>query len=166
MTDAVTFRPINAADTLFLQRLYGTTRDDELQQSDWADDQKQAFVEQQFHAQSVYYQAQFPEAEFHVIEHQNQSIGRRSINRAADEIRLIDLAILPEFQGRGIGSRILTDLIEEANQLGKPLRHHVLRFNRALQLYERLGFSVTEDRETHLLMEWSPTGTGTMREQA
>ena len=162
MTDPVTYRPINSADMPFLFRLYATTREDELNLVDWDDDQKQAFLEQQFHAQHVYYQEQFSVAEFHVIEHQDRPIGRRYIDRNENEIRLIDLAILPEFQGRGIGSRILTDLMGEAKKLGRPIRHHVERFNRALHLYQRLGFSVIEDRGVHLLMEWSPTDAGAM----
>ena len=155
MTDLISFRPIISSDMCFLNRLYATTREEELSAVEWGDAQKQAFLRQQFHAQHVYYQSQFPQAEFDVILSDSQPIGRRYVNRNDEEIHLIELSLLPEFRGRGIGSRILKDLKQEAQAGVRPLRLHAEIFSKALRLYERMGFRVLEEHGSHLLMEWS-----------
>jgi ribosomal protein S18 acetylase RimI-like enzyme len=70
------------------------------------------------------------------------------------EIRIMDIALLPEDRGAGIGTKLLRELQEEARAAGKSLTIHVERFNPALGLYERLGFQQIEDKGVYLLMEW------------
>jgi ribosomal protein S18 acetylase RimI-like enzyme len=65
----------------------------------------------------------------------------------------VDIALLPEYRGMGIGTRLLRDLISESEESGKPLSIHVERFNPALRLYERLDFRTVEDKGVYLLME-------------
>ncbi len=78
----------------------------------------------------------------------------RAFSRWPDEICIVDIALLPEFCNRGIGTTILRTLQAEASAAGKPLRIHVERFNPALRLYERLGFRLVEDRGVYLFLEW------------
>ena len=65
----------------------------------------------------------------------------------------VDIALLPEYCNRGIGTTLLRGLQSEAVAAGKPLRIHVERFNPALRLYERLGFHPIADRGVYLFME-------------
>lgn len=156
----VTLRPATAADDAFLCAVYGSTRADELAMTDWSDEQKAAFVRQQHEAQMAYYREHYGEARYLVIEVDGEPLGRLFVDEWPDEIRLVDVALLPAARGRGVGSRLLADLQAEATRLGKPLRIHVERFNRALSLYQRLGFRLREDKGVYLFLEWQPAAAG------
>ncbi|MGH2397294.1 MAG: GNAT family N-acetyltransferase, partial [bacterium] len=71
-------------------------------------------------------------------------------------IRLMDLALLPAYRGRGIGSSLLDALLAEGQRAGKPVTIHVEKLNRALRLYERLGFRRIADRGVYWFLEWRP----------
>ena len=156
MTGPITFRPIRDEDQEFLYQVYASTREDELAQVDWDEDRKQSFLRMQFRAQDTYYQDQFKSAEFRLILLDGEPIGRLYTDRREDEIRVIDIALLPQQRGAGIGTGLLRDLLAEGQAAGKPVRIHVERFNPALRLYERLGFKQIEDQGVYFLMEWTP----------
>ena len=82
--------------------------------------------------------------------------GRLYVHRGPSEIRIVDIALLPEHRGGGIGTSLLEELSAEADAAGKSLTIHVERMNPALRLYDRLGFSVAEDKGVYLLLERSP----------
>ena len=121
---------------------------------DWDAAQKAAFLQMQFAAQHAYYQEQYADAAFDVILVGGQPAGRLYIHRRDDEFRIVDIALLPEFCNRGLGTTLLKNLQSETAAAGKTLRIHVERFNPALRLYERLGFRQIEDRGVYLFMEW------------
>jgi ribosomal protein S18 acetylase RimI-like enzyme len=81
------------------------------------------------------------------------------LSRLEDEIRLVDIALLPEHRGQGIGRRLIEGLFAEAAGAGKAVRLHVGKDNRAVPLYTRLGFQIIGDKETHFFMEWRPADT-------
>jgi len=150
----ITLRPTRMEDDSFLRRVYAGTRMDELALVDWGEDQKEAFLRMQFDAQDRYYREHFETAHFQIIELQGRPIGRLYVDRTEREIHIIDIALLPEQRNTGIGSALLRDLLAEAAKSGKPVRIHVERFNPALRLYRRLGFSQVADQGVYLLMEW------------
>ncbi|MFL6256374.1 MAG: GNAT family N-acetyltransferase [Pyrinomonadaceae bacterium] len=154
----VVLRPATEADYEELVRIYASTRAAELAQVTWWDDeQKLAFCRAQYDAQKEEYDARFPEAEYDVIELEGRTIGRIWVGRAEEEIRLLDIALLPEAQRHGLGAAIIGALIEEARASGKRLRHMVFMLNTdARRFYERLGFHVFEDLGGYLHMEWTP----------
>jgi len=133
--------------------VYASTREAELKLVAWSDEDKQRFVEQQFAAQDAYYREHYPGAAFDVVVCDGEDAGRLYVDRWEREIRIMDIAVLPGFQRRGIGSRLLASLIEESEGSGRPLTIHVERMNPALGWYERLGFRQMEDRGVYLLME-------------
>ena len=152
-------RPITEADRAFLTELYGSTRAEELAMvPDWSGEQKLDFIRQQFSAQHAYYTENYRGAQLSIVEHDGLPVGRLYVDRWADQIRLMDIAFLPEFRGKGFGGQLLAELINEAREAGKPLTIHVERFNRALSLYLRLGFRLIEDRGVYLLLGWVPEG--------
>jgi ribosomal protein S18 acetylase RimI-like enzyme len=154
-TATLALRPIRPEDQPFLYKVYASTRMEELAPLGWSADQQAAFLTQQFNAQHQYYQANYAGADFQIIAVNGQQVGRLYVERGADEIRLIDIALLPEYRNGGIGSGLLKDLLAEAAQGGKPVRIHVEKFNPALRLYERLGFSIIDDRGVYWFMEWT-----------
>jgi GNAT superfamily N-acetyltransferase len=91
-----------------------------------------------------------------IILHYERPIGRLYIERRTDEMRGIDIALLPEYRRAGIGTAILQGLLAEAARDGKPFRIHVEKFNRARRLYERLGFTTLNDDGAYCFMEWRP----------
>ncbi len=150
-------RPVKPGDEDFLYRVYASTRQEELAQVGWDEAQKAAFLRMQFDAQARYYREHYAGAQFLVILAEDQPAGRLYVIRWPAEIRIMDIALLPEHRGAGIGTKLLGDLISEAEASGKPLSIHVERFNvRALRLYERLGFEEVADKGVYLLMERSP----------
>lgn len=152
--ESLVLRPITPADDSFLAGVYASTRVEELAPTGWSDEEKAVFCRRQFDAQTAHYTANYPGASFQVIERDGQPIGRLYVARWEKEIRIVDIALLPEFRGSGIGTKLLGDLQDEARSAGKSLTIHVERFNPALRLYERLGFRQIEDKGVYLLMSW------------
>jgi len=156
MNPSISFRSITPKDENFLYGLYASTREEELTQTSWTENEKEIFLKQQFSAQHLFYMQQFNKAKFDIVLKNNIPIGRLYVDRREDEIRLIDIALLPEFRNKGIGSSLLTELCDEARKNKKPLRIHVEKNNPALQLYRRLGFKEINDTGVYYLMEWTP----------
>ena len=153
----VSLRAITPDDEEFLLVVYATTRADELAQVPWSDEQKAAFVRMQFDAQRRDYDARHPDAEYDIILLDARPVGRLWVGRDEEEIRLLDIALLPEAQNKGVGGALLRRLIEEAKETGKKLRHMVFVLNpNAQRFYERLGFRVFEDLGAYRHMEWQP----------
>jgi ribosomal protein S18 acetylase RimI-like enzyme len=154
----VRLRPARASDRALLFEVYASTRAEELAVVPWPEPTKQAFLAQQFEAQDVHYRRHYPDASFEVIEVDGEPAGRLYVDRLDEEIRIIDIALLPGFRGRGIGAALLRELIDEAAGAGKRLSIHVERENRARTLYERLGFTVVaDDGGVYVLMERPPS---------
>jgi ribosomal protein S18 acetylase RimI-like enzyme len=158
---AVMLRAATPDDEPFLRRLYATTRARELALVPWTDDQKTAFVEMQFAAQHRHYHEHYHDTTFDVVILEAEAsgldaapIGRLYVARWTSEIRIVDIAILPEFCNRGVGTRLLRELQDEARASAKPLRIHVEHFNPARRLYDRLGFQEIETNGVYHLMEW------------
>jgi len=115
----------------------------------------------QFDAQARYYRENYAEAKFSVILANRRPAGRLYVARWPEEIRIVDIAVLPEYRNAGIGTALLKDLISESEESGKPLSIHVERFNPALRLYGRLGFQQEEDKGVYQLMRRQPArGSG------
>lgn len=156
MTGSITQRPITDADMDFLHRLYATTRADELAQVDWTPEQKAAFVDQQFHAQHTYWQEHYQDTTWDVVLRDGQPIGRLYVARWPEEIRIVDIALMPEHRGGGLGTRLIRELFAEGDASGRKVSIHVEIFNPARRLYDRLGFVQAGERGVYLLMERAP----------
>lgn len=154
MAPTITFRPITAQDEPFLYRLYASTRQEELALTDWDEEQKQSFLKMQFAAQHEYYQENYTETSFDMILVDGCPAGRLYVARWPEEMRIVDIALLPEYRNSGIGSGLIRDLLREAAQERLPLRIHVECFNPALRLYYRLGFQKIADKGVYHLLEW------------
>jgi ribosomal protein S18 acetylase RimI-like enzyme len=154
--DAVTLRPATQADYFFMRQLYGSTREEELKQFPFDEFQKKAFLDQQFAAQYQHYQLHYPTCERNIIERDGKPVGRMWIDEWRDQIRLVDIALMPEARGSGIGSMLLHAVLERGRKAGKPVTIHVEGFNPALRLYERLGFVKVDTNGMYYLMKWTP----------
>jgi ribosomal protein S18 acetylase RimI-like enzyme len=149
-------RPEDPTDRPFVFHLYCSTRMQALSGIGWADAQLQAFLAMQYEAQRRHYAAHFPGASTDVIEVRGAAAGRLLWTDQASEILLIDLSLLPEHRGTGIGTAVLREQQRRAGGKGKALVLHVEEGNRACRLYQRLGFEVTAQHGPHLHMRWQP----------
>jgi GNAT superfamily N-acetyltransferase len=148
-------KPVTNDDEQFLLSVYHSSRAEELAQAQWQEGQEQAFVKWQFGLQRAEYDTRFPEAEYSVIKIDDQPAGRIWIDRSEEEIRLLEIALLPDYQNRGAGTVLLRQLISEADASKKRLRHMVFVLNNnAHRFYERLGFVEIEDLGGYKHMEY------------
>lgn len=149
----VELRPVTSADGKLLREVYRSTREEELALTPWSEDQKAAFLEMQFTAQDTYYRQIHPDGRYLVILRHGAPVGRLYLVRLEDALRIVDIAILPEHRGAGIGTALLEEVIAEADEAGIAVSLHVEPWNPAKRLYERHGFVSVEVRGVYEFME-------------
>ncbi len=152
----VSLRPVSADDEAFLQAVYATTRAEEMKHVPWNEAQQAAFLQMQFKAQKHHYETRCPDARHDIILFDSQSVGRLYVDRREHEIHVLDIALLPEYRGRGIGSSLIKALMEEASAAGKSLTIYVESFNPSQTLFARLGFHEIESDGINIKLERSP----------
>src|SRR5258706_13300165 len=118
----VTLRLARPGEEPLLKRVYASTRVEELALVPWTPEQKDVFVSSQFEAQHVHYHAQYPKADYLVVERDGDPIGRLYVDRTPAELHVIDIPLLTEHRGAGIGTRLMAELVEEATATGRPMR--------------------------------------------
>lgn len=153
----ITLRPVDAGDYDFLVEIYGSTRAEELALVPWTTEQQQVFVRSQLAAQQDHYVKKYPTANHDIIMSDDRPVGRLYVARLDQEIRIIDITLLPAERNTGIGSYLIRQLLDEASRSGKITRIYVEEFNPSLRLFERLGFSPTEQHGIHLLLQCNPS---------
>jgi RimJ/RimL family protein N-acetyltransferase len=151
---SITFRPIKPDDEAFLLKVYGSARAEELARVPWTESQREAFLRMQLSAQHQHYHERYPDAAYQIILVEGKMVGRLYVARLDEQIRIIDITLLPEYRNAGVGTKIIEDLLAEAAEAGKPVRIYVESFNPSLRLFERLGFTKIEDNGVHFLMQW------------
>ena len=153
---AASLRQERADDTAFIYRLFAQTRAPAFAPLPLTQAQLDALLRQQFQLQAAHYRHSFPAASFCVIEREASPIGRLYVDHAEKGIHVIDVTLLTEWQGRGIGGDLLSGLLSEAAMTDQTVGLHVERENPARRLYQRLGFRVIRDKDVYLEMEWRP----------
>ena len=156
LPENIGLRSLRDDDLPLLMRIYRSTREAELAWTGWTTEQKEQFISQQFDSQHRYYHSHFPHAEFYILRHQDQDVGRLYLDKTGDEWRLIDIALLPEWRLQGIGSGVLQSVLADADRAGQKVLLHVEATNPAMSLYRRLGFSVLADNGVHIKLIRQP----------
>ena len=151
--NSIRLRAATPKDEAFLLKLYESSRGDDLRGLGWEEERISEFLEMQYEAQRRFFDSEYKGANDQIILREDM-LGRLMVDRREHEIRCVDLALLPEYRNAGIGTLLLRQLQEEANRGRKPLRVQIIRFNRAVNLLERLGFARTSETGTHFQMEW------------
>lgn len=152
----IVLRPQEKKDDSFIESVYRSTREAELKITNWPEPLRAAFITMQSTAQLTDYRAVFPDAAFQVIVYKKQDAGRWYTHERDEEIRLIDITLLPEFRGKGIGAFLLGELIKKADGAQKKISLHVDPANRALQLYLHVGFKHIKNNGRLYYMERKP----------
>lgn len=145
----IALRRCTPEDLPFLETLYASTREAELARTGWPEARCRQFVEQQFALQHSYYQTHFAEAQFLLLHRNGQAIGRLYWWEGAHRAVLVDVILLPQERGRGVGSALLRLLVDRAESRGLDIELHVETNNPALRLYRRFGFETLGDNGIH-----------------
>lgn len=156
MPQHILLRPETDADLPFLEALYAGARWEEVEALPWPGSQKTSFLRDQFHAQRRAFQSGYPGASFEVIEIDGIPAGRLYVERRVNEIRIVDILLAPSHRGKGIGGRLLRQILAEADRSGSQVTLHVEAHNPADRLYRRLGFEEVGSSGVHILMVRHP----------
>jgi ribosomal protein S18 acetylase RimI-like enzyme len=141
-------------DREFALELYASARAAEMARVPWPDAQKDAFLRMQCQLQSRHYREHHPGAAYRIVVCQGRDIGRIYVDRRAGEINLMEITLLPQWRGRGIGGTLVSELQEEARAAGAAVSLYVESENPARRLYRRMGFRVVGEDGVYLRMEW------------
>ncbi|WP_224371930.1 GNAT family N-acetyltransferase [Hyalangium versicolor] len=159
MSHPFSLRPVQPADDAFLVELYASTRPD-IASLGLPAAQRDMLLRVQWMAQRQGYQSRYPHSQHELVLVSERPAGRLWVARESEELRLVDISLLPAHRGTGVGTALLRALQQEATEAGKPLRLSVARDNPARRLYARLGFTAvagTEDSaDPYLALEWRP----------
>jgi ribosomal protein S18 acetylase RimI-like enzyme len=150
----IELRPAAAADSSFFARVYAGGREEELAPVPWPEEEKAAFLDSQFEAQSVHYAANYPGAQVDLIMVGGRPAGRLFVNRTDQELQVVDIGLLPEFRGAGVGELLMRRLQDEAAESARRIVLHVEVFNPARRLYDRLGFVEAGGDAIYRRLEW------------
>ena len=151
----ISLRPVTADDREFLLRVYECSREIELSMVPWDAATRRAFVEHQFDAQSSYYSSEYQDPVHHVIKLADEPVGRLYVNRTDTEIAILDITVLSQYRGRGIGSSIVGDLLDEARRSDKSVQVYAETFNPSQEFFTKRGFKIENNDGVNLKLVWN-----------
>lgn len=150
----ITLRPEQDGDEAFLLKVYASVREEELNHMSWAPETRSAFLEIQFRAMRHGYRSMYPQAEFSIVLLNQEPVGRMVVARSQQEIRIVDIALLPASRGKGLGTQLIRQVLDQARAMRKPVVLTVRSNNRAANLYQRLGFQFVGHSGVDHAMRW------------
>ena len=153
----VLLRPVRPEDRDFLYHLYISTREEELRWVPWSVEQKQAFLQMQFHAQDTYYRQVYPADTFQVVVVDGVDAGRLYLAELPTVLEVVDIIVEASYRNRGIGTLLLVRVLDRARELGRPVLLSVAKDNPAQRLSERLGFERLPEEHLDFDYIWRPT---------
>jgi ribosomal protein S18 acetylase RimI-like enzyme len=148
-------RPAVPQDEIFLYDLNSAVRGPEFALAPIPASQREDLLRMQFRAQISTYTQLYPNSCYHIVLLDGKPIGRLWVAPGTDEFYLVDIAVHPKLQSKGIGTVLVQRLQEEAAKARLPIRSCVFKFNPAsLRFHKRLGFAIVREDEVRYYMEW------------
>jgi len=153
----IAVRPALPQDEIFLYDLYRAIRDPEFALAPLTADQREHLIRIQFRGQMTSYAQTYPNSCYHIVLLDSKPVGRLWVAQLDREFHLVDIAVHPSVQSKGIGTALVRRLQQDAAKAGLPIRSMVFRFNAgSLRFHQRLGFNIYRSDEVHHYMEWKP----------
>lgn len=152
----INLKSITEENREFLCRVYISSREDEMGIRDWVEEERNKFLHSQFNIQHEYYMKSYKNPSFDIILLGNIPIGRLYVDRSEKEVRIIDISLLKEYRGHGIGRELLNTLIKESEDRNLQLTLHVEYYNFARKWYERIGFRQHGENGVYIFMVRKP----------
>ena len=153
---AVTTRPMTDDDSMLLFELYASSRADELSRSGWATPQQRSFFRMQAQNQERYFLRHHDHLDRRTICINGFSAGRLLVDRPDHAVTIVDLALLPAFRGRGVGSLLIRCLLEEAAEADLPVHVEMPKDSPSVATFMRLGFRSSDDLGDRWHLVWNP----------
>ncbi|HMM66069.1 MAG TPA: GNAT family N-acetyltransferase [Dokdonella sp.] len=148
-------------DFAFLCELFADVRREEFAPVPWPEQAKREFLDAQCKLQRDHYARHYAGAELLLIVQGETPLGRLYVHATKAEIRVMEIALLRELRGRGIGSLLIRGVQQEAARRGVEVTLHVEPHNPAQRMYRRLGFELVENRGVYDFLKWSPAAEAT-----
>jgi ribosomal protein S18 acetylase RimI-like enzyme len=148
-------RPALPQDEIFLYELYSAVRAPEFALAPVSPTQREHLIRMQFRGQMSAYTQMYPNSCYHIVLLDGKPVGRLWVAPGEGEFHLVDIAIHPRLQSKGIGTVLIQRLQQEAAKARLPIRSCVFKFNPgSLRFHQRLGFAIVREDEMHYYMEW------------
>ena len=157
MTTALTLRDALPSDRAFLLALYASTRTEEFAHLGWPAEMERAFMKMQFDAQRGDYERRHPGALCRIVELRTCPIGRLWVAQDARSLTVLDISLVADLRGQGIGTDCLRRVQRRAAAAGLDVELQVVHGNPAQRLYERLGFRNVGADGVRQAMVWKPS---------
>jgi ribosomal protein S18 acetylase RimI-like enzyme len=156
----IAVRPALPQDEIYLYELYSAIRTPEFMLAPITATQREDLIRMQFRGQMSAYAQTYPNSCYHIVLLDGKPIGRLWVAPGEGEFHLVDIAVHPTFQSKGIGSVLIQRLQQEATKARLPIRCSVFRFNPgSLRFHQRLGFAIYRQDEMYYYLEWRPVPT-------
>ncbi|MGA3371830.1 MAG: GNAT family N-acetyltransferase [Terracidiphilus sp.] len=153
-------RPALPQDEIFLYELYWAVRAPEFALAPITTTQKEHLIRMQFRGQMSAYTQMYPNSCYHVVLLDGKPVGRLWVAPGDNDFQLVDIAIHPKLQSKGIGTVLVQRLQQEAAKARLPIHCYVFRFNPgSLRFHQRLGFTIVREDPMYYYMEWRPVPT-------
>lgn len=152
----VSTRPVTAGDERLLRALYLSALRGELLQTGWSADAIESFSNQQFDAQQRHFAQAYPRADHRVILADGDDVGQLMLDRAPGFHTLVDISVFAHARGRGIGTVVLGELVDDADRHRAVAVLSVVNDNPARRLYARMGFVAGDADDIRTTMVRTP----------
>jgi Acetyltransferases len=153
-TGKISLRPVTPEDESLLFTIYCSGRAEEMASVPWTDAQREAFLRLQFNAQTNYYRDYYAGSEHSIILFNGIEVGRIQVVQDETQIHILDITVLTQYRGQGIGTPIIKSIMDRAAASSLPVIIYVETFNPSASLFRRLGFIVKDDDNLNFLFEW------------
>jgi ribosomal protein S18 acetylase RimI-like enzyme len=151
----IAVRPALPQDEIFLYELYSAVRGPEFALAPITPTQREHLIRMQFRASMSAYAQMFPNSCYHLVLLDSKPVGRLWVWKGPAEFHLVDIAVHPSVQSKGIGTALVQRLQQEAAKARLPVRCTVFRFNPgSLRFHQKLGFTIVRADEMNYYMEW------------
>jgi len=149
----------NETDSEFLLQLMGEIKIAELNAYSWPEHMKNQLIEMQYKGYEQMIKNEYPNAEDYIIMVDNENAGRLQLDINDNSMCIVNISLMPAFHGKGIGSKIIKDVLAEADMKNKPVYLEVDKVNPAFNLYKRIGFDICGEDEIKYSMKYLPCKT-------
>jgi ribosomal protein S18 acetylase RimI-like enzyme len=143
-------------DSEFFMELFSEIKGSELLLHSWPPTIREQLLSMQYRGFMKSIQEEYPNHEDFLILFQSKMAGRLQIEKNDSFFRIINISLMPDFRGKGIGSYILKNILKEANLRQIPVELDVDVSNPAFFVYQNLGFNIIYCDEVKILMKYFP----------
>jgi ribosomal protein S18 acetylase RimI-like enzyme len=155
MSPPISLRPAQKSDEPFFYEVFKSVRAPEFAVLGLHPEQLEMLIGQQYEARTGSYEAQFPDSGNSVVLSGDAPIGQFWVFRTPEEFLVVDIALMPDHRGSGVGATLMKQFMAEADAARVPVRVTVASNNPgSLRFHQRLGFRIISEEPMYYTMEY------------